>query len=77
MVANDAGLPAKGHMFWRRSGVNDFDGARNGCQLDDVSTPGELAETVWIYDEIDTIRIDPDVRPCEMRLFEVVLLTRE
>jgi hypothetical protein len=76
-VSNDAGVPAEGYMFWRRSGETDFDGPRNGSPLDVVASPGERVETVWVYDVIDTIRIDPDVRPCELRLSEIVLLTRE
>lgn len=76
-VSNDAGVPPEGYLFWRRSGETDFDGPRNGSPLDVVAPPGERVETVWVYDVIDTIRIDPDVRPCELRLSEIVLLTRE
>ena len=76
-LANEQAAPAKMQVFWRRTGRNDFVAEERNCTLEVASGPQEQSETVWIYDEIDQFRIDPDTKPCEFRLSAVTLLVRE
>lgn len=76
-VATEDGTPAATQVFWRLSGRDDFAAAARNCELDAAPGPGPRSETVWVYDAIDQVRVDPDVRPCELRLSGIVLLVPE
>lgn len=76
-LTNGDGVPASTQVYWRRSGQNDFEESGRNVALTVPVGPAERTETVWTYDEIDGFRIDPDRRPCELRLARVVLLVPE
>jgi hypothetical protein len=74
-VANDAGAPAETQVFWKLSSREEFDPDRRNCTFE--SAPGDRTETIWVFGEIDRVRIDPDTRPCEFRLSGLTLLVAE
>jgi hypothetical protein len=74
-VATADGAPAASEAFWRLSAREPFSPDARVCELDAASGP--RSETVWVYGEIDEVRLDPDARPCELRLTGIVLLVPE
>ncbi len=76
-VTNDASVPPEMQVFWSLSSHFDFAEGRRSEAFTVPQGPDTRETTVWIYDTIDRMRIDPDRRPCTFRLVRATLLLRE
>jgi hypothetical protein len=73
--------PAFFRMAWKNTGRNDFDTAERNIHLKlqhwqtyAPTGPGEKTLTIWVNETIDQFRIQPDTKPCDFRLAEIVVL---
>jgi hypothetical protein len=66
--------PAIFHAFWRRRDRNEFVEAERYVTMRVEASSAERTVTLWVNDTIDEIRIDPDVKPCIIRISEAKLL---
>jgi 4-amino-4-deoxy-L-arabinose transferase-like glycosyltransferase len=76
VLDNAQHLPGILQNWWMRSGRTTF--TSDGCtSLFRIRpNPEEQVLTVWINQEIDLFRIDPDMRPCHFELKEMVAMTK-
>ncbi len=79
-LTNDQKSPAAFQAFWARSSVNHFCEEERTVHftLLEPTAPGpRMAKlTLWIFDTIDQLRLDPDAKPCAFQLHRVELLTK-
>jgi hypothetical protein len=61
-------------IFWRESTRNDFIWGRRDFHFSLVNDPVDHSILLPINDTIDQIRLDPDCRPCQLRLEGVWLV---
>lgn len=71
-IDNDDQSPAAMQVFWGDTTTSkDFSGTTRNHVFSVL--PGVHETTIWIYDTIDRLRIDPDTRPCRFKLDSVTL----
>jgi MoaA/NifB/PqqE/SkfB family radical SAM enzyme len=61
-------------IFWRESDRNDFEETERSAILYLWPEPREKALTIPVQDTIDQFRIDPDTKPCIVKIHKIVLL---
>jgi hypothetical protein len=67
------GAPALFQVFWTKGGV-EFGKNQQNATLNS-SAQGQTF-TVWINDEIDSLRVDPNTNPVDFKMSEIVILMR-
>ncbi|MEO8460834.1 MAG: hypothetical protein ABI451_09915 [Dokdonella sp.] len=72
-IANDDQSSATMQVFWGDTTTSKYFSGITRNHMFSVS-PGMHETTIWIYDTIDRLRIDPDTRPCRFKLDSVTLL---
>lgn len=79
-LTNEQKSPAAFQAYWARSLVNQFCEEERTVHFTLVEPtlqgPRQLKLTIWIFDSIDQLRLDPDVKPCTFQLQRVELLTK-
>ncbi len=64
-------------LYWMLDGANQFAEGDRTVSHRVPATPGEHEATFWIYDRIDRLRIDPDIRPFDIRIVRVEFLVHQ
>ncbi len=64
-------------LYWSVDGVNGFEESRRNQTIAVDATPGEHAVQFDVYDRLDRLRIDPDRRPCTVRIVRVEVTSRD
>jgi hypothetical protein len=67
-------FPVVLQVFWRRSGQQEFVEEERNHTKELKAEVAEGTVTVWVNDTIDQFRIDPDVKPCVIRITKIELL---
>ncbi len=76
VVTNASTDAPKMQVFWARSPDEFQEGRRSAHVAVDRTTEVQEA-TIWIYDDIDRFRIDPDQQPCTFELRSLTFLVRD
>jgi hypothetical protein len=69
-----AGARAAFRLFWRKRSENDFTKDERNAKLALKADAEEKTVTVWVNEEIDSFRIDPDHEPCVFKVSAIFLL---
>lgn len=75
-VENTGEKTALVSVLWRNGAVNDFT-EKERLFAKDVPTGSEQTLTIPVNDTIDAIRIDPDIRRCDFRISELIVVVPE
>jgi hypothetical protein len=71
--SNADGAPARFRMAWRRPGQDEFPPDQQYGNWTLLTGPGRTT-TVWVDGPVSQIRIQPDNRPCDFTIDELVVL---